>query len=131
VDVSDPRGDPSVTYPVAEYGQPDPLLQGQSAAVGVAVYRANAIQPIANMVIWGDNPSGEVWAIPADNLPNGGQAPIRRVLFNDGGEAKNLVGLIRASVPGADQADLRIGNGPNGTVYLLNKLDGIVRRLGR
>jgi hypothetical protein len=131
VDVSDPRGDPTVTYPVAEYGQPDPLLQGQSAAVGVAVYRANAIQPIANMVIWGDNPSGEVWAIPADNLPNGGQAPIRRVLFNDGGEAKNLVGLIRASVPGADQADLRIGNGPNGTVYLLNKLDGIVRRLGR
>jgi len=131
VDVGDPRSDPSVTYPVAEYGQPDPLLQGQSAAVGVAVYRANVIGPISNMVIWGDNPSGEVWATPADNLPQGGQDSIRRVLFNDGGTAKNLVQLIQKTVPNATQADLRIGMGPNGTVYLLNKMDGIVRRLGR
>jgi hypothetical protein len=131
VDVSDPRSDPSVTYPVAEYAQPDPLLQGQSAAVGVAVYRANVIGPISNMVIWGDNPSGEVWATPADNLPQGGQDSIRRVLFNDDGVAKNLVQLIQKTVPNATQADLRIGMGPNGTVYLLNKMDGIVRRLGR
>jgi glucose/arabinose dehydrogenase len=131
VDLADPRSDPSVTYPVAEYGQPDPLLQGQSAAVGVAVYRGSAVRPIANMVLWGDNPSGEIWAVPADDLPNGGQAAIRRVLFNDGGEAKNLVALIRKTVPDATQADMRLGTGPNGTVYVLNKMDGIVRRLGR
>jgi hypothetical protein len=83
------------------------------------------------MVIWGDNPSGEVWATPADNLPQGGQDSIRRVLFNDDGVAKNLVQLIQKTVPNATQADLRIGMGPNGTVYLLNKMDGIVRRLGR
>jgi hypothetical protein len=131
VELSNPRSDPTVTYPVAEYAQPDPLLQGQSAAVGVAVYRANEIGPISNMVRWGDNPSGEVWAIPADDLPEGGQDPIRRVLFNDDGEAKNLVQLIRGNVPDATQADLRMGSGPNGSVYLLNKIDGIVRRLGR
>ncbi|MGD2045287.1 MAG: PQQ-dependent sugar dehydrogenase [Gemmatimonadota bacterium] len=131
VDVSDPRSDPSVTYPVAEYGQPDPLLQGQSAAVGVAVYRGSAVRAIANMVLWGDNPSGEIFAVPADDLPEGGQAPIRRVLFNDGGDAKNLVALIRKTVPDASQADMRLGTGPNGTVYVLNKMDGIVRRLGR
>jgi hypothetical protein len=53
------------------------------------------------------------------------------VLFNDGGTARNLVQLIQANVPGATQADLRLGSGPDGTVYLLNKMDGIVRRLGR
>ncbi len=131
VELSNPRSDRSVTYPVAEYGQPDPLLQGQSAAVGVAVYRANRIRAISNMVLWGDNPSGEVFAIPADDLPDGGQDAMRRVLFNDGGQARNLVALIRKTVPGANQADLRMGTGPNGTVYLLNKFDGIVRRLGR
>jgi hypothetical protein len=131
VELAGQRGDPSVTYPVAEYGQPDPLLQGQSAAVGLAVYRANRIQPIANMVLWGDNPSGEVWATPADDLPNGGQDSIRRVLFRDEGEAKTLLQLIQKRVPDATQPDLRIGYGSDGRVYLLNKVDGIVRRLGR
>jgi hypothetical protein len=131
VELANARGDASVTFPVAEYGQPDPLLQGQSAAVGLAVYRANRIPAIANMVIWGDNPSGEVFAIPADNLPSGGQAPIRRVLFNDGGQPRTLVQLIQKHVPDATQADLRLGLGPEGAVFLLNKMDGIVRRLGR
>jgi glucose/arabinose dehydrogenase len=131
VELSNARGDRAVTFPVAEYGQPDPLLQGQSAAVGVHVYRANVIRPIANMVLWGDNPSGEIWAVPADDLSNGGQDAIRRVLFNDGGQTRNLVQLIQKSVPGSNQADLRLGSGPDGSVYVLNKMDGIVRRLGR
>jgi hypothetical protein len=131
VDSRNPRSDPSVTYPVAEYAQPDPLLIGQSAAVGLAVYRANRVQAISNMVIWGDNPIGEVFAIPADNLPNGGQAAIRRVLFNDGGEARTLLQLIQKHVPNAQQADMRLGVGPEGAIFLLNKADGIVRRIGR
>jgi glucose/arabinose dehydrogenase len=129
VDMRNQRGDPSVTFPVAEYAQPDPILQGQSAAVGVAVYRANRIPAISNMVIWGDNPSGEVFAVPADNLPNGGQAPIRRVLFNDEGQAKTLLQLVQKHVPSATQVDLRIGSGPDGEVLLLNKFDGIVRMI--
>jgi hypothetical protein len=80
-------------------------------------------------VIWGDNPSGEVFAVPADNLPNGGQAPIRRVLFNDEGQARTLLQLIQKHVPDATQPDLRIGSGPEGEVLLLNKQDGIVRML--
>jgi hypothetical protein len=129
VDTRNQRGDRSMTFPVAEYAQPDPLLLGQSAAVGVAVYRANRISAISNMVIWGDNPSGEVFAIPADNLPNGGQAAISRVLFRDGGEPKTLLQLIQGHVPDASQPDLRIGAGPEGAVFLLNKADGIVRML--
>ncbi|MSR19558.1 MAG: hypothetical protein EXR91_01065 [Gemmatimonadetes bacterium] len=131
VDMSNPRGDASVTFPVAEYAQPDSLLLGQSAAVGLAVYRANRVAAISNMVIWGDNPTGEVFATPADNLPSGGQASIRRVLFSDEGQAKTLLQLIQKDVPSATNADLRLGLGPEGAVFVLNKADGIVRRLGR
>jgi hypothetical protein len=131
VNSSNPRGDATVTFPVAEYAQPDPLLLGQSAAIGLAVYRANRVPAISNMVIWGDNPTGEVFATPADNLPNGGQASIRRVLFNDEGQAKTLLQLIQKHVANASNADLRLGAGPEGAIYLLNKADGIVRRIGR
>ena len=131
VELSDPRSGSGVTFPVAEYGQPDPLLQGQSAASGVAVYRANEVRAIADMVLWGDNPSGEIFAIPADDLPEGGQDALRRVLFNDEGEAKTLVQLIQKRYPDATQADMRMGWGPNGSVFILNKMDGIVRRIGR
>jgi hypothetical protein len=129
VDTRNQRGDASVTYPVAEYGQPDPLLQGQSAAVGLAVYRANRVPAISNMVLWGDNPSGEVFATPADNLPDGGQASIRRVLFLDEGQPKTLLQLIQKHVPGANQPDLRMGWGHEGEPLLLNKADGIVRMI--
>ena len=136
VGLDNPRGDPSMTYPVAEYGQLDPLLQNQSAATGVHVYRSNQIPQLANLVLFGDNPSGEVFYIPADDLMSGGQDGIRRILFNDGGEAKTLLELIRGknSEQGRDQArraDLRFGSGPDGQVFLLNKRDGIVRLLVR
>jgi len=114
-------------FPVSEYGQPDALLQGQSAATGVLVYRANAIAAIADMVLWGDNPSGEVWAIPADDT-SGGQASIRRVLLNDGGTPRALLELILQKTE-ARRADLRFGLGPEGEVFLLNKQDGVVRML--
>ena len=45
VSLANRRSDPSVTYPVVEYGQLDPLLQTQSAVTGVHVYRNNAISP--------------------------------------------------------------------------------------
>jgi hypothetical protein len=51
--------------------------------------------------------------------------------LNDGGQAKTLVQLIQKHVPGANQADLRLGLGPEGAILLLNKADGIVRRIGR
>ena len=128
------RGDPAVTYPVAEWGQLDPLLQPQSAASGLHVYRDGAIPQLANLVLFADQPSGEIFYIQADDLPNGGQDAIRRILLNDGGRAKTLLQVIQEK--NADQgrspasrADLRFGPGPDGQVFLLNKYDGIIRLL--
>jgi hypothetical protein len=36
-----------------------------------------------------------VFYLNADRVPNGGQDPIRRVLFNSGGSAKMLLQLIK------------------------------------
>ena len=134
VGLTNQRGDPTVTYPVVEYGQLDPLLQSQSAATGVHVYRENAIPQLENHVLFGDMPSGEIFAIPADELPMGGQNPIRRILLNDGGEAKTLLQLVQEKNAqqgrsSARRADLRFGSGPDGQVFLLSKSDGMVRLL--
>jgi hypothetical protein len=134
VDLARRRADPSVTYPVAEYGQLDPLLQGNSAITGVHVYRGEAIPQLANLVLFGDFPSGELFYIHADRLPSGGQDAIRRVLLSDGGESKTLLQVIREKngkegKPPATRADLRFGAGPDGRVFLLNKHDGTIRLL--
>ena len=134
VSLDNQRGDPAVTYPVAEYAQRDPLLQNQSAAAGLHVYRDDAIPQLANLVLFADQPSGEIFYIQADNLPNGGQDAIRRILLNSGGEAKTLLQVIQEKNAEqgrspASRADLRFGPGPDGQVFLLNKRDGIIRLL--
>lgn len=134
VESSGARGDTSASYPVAEYSQADPLLQPQSAITGVAVYRGDEIPALHDLVIFGDNPSGELFYIDANNLPEGGQNAIRRILLNDGGTPKTLLEIIRETnaelgQDNARRADLRFGYGPDGQILLLNKHDGVIRLL--
>lgn len=135
VSTENPRSDSSVTYPVAEYGQNDPLLQRQAAAIGGLIYRHTAIRQLNGLLIFGDNPSGEVFYVNADKLPpNGGQDAIRRILFDEGGEAKTLLQLvqeknIKQGKEKATRADLRFGVGPESQIYILNKGDGTIRLL--
>jgi hypothetical protein len=134
VSLDAPRSDSKMTFPVVEYGQPDPLLQGSSAVTGVVVYRGKEIAQLANLVLFGDNPSGEIFYFNADKLPQGGQDPIRRVLLNDKGTAKTLLQVINekrqaAGRTNASRADLRFGTGPGDRVFLLNKQDNTIRVL--
>jgi len=134
VDTTEPRKDPKVTYPVVEYGQIDPLLQPNSAAIGGLVYRHARIPQLTNLLIFGDNPSGEIFYVNADNLPKGGQESIRRILLNDNGVTKTYLQLIKEKnaaqgKPPATRADLRFGEGPDGQIFLLNKRDGTIRLL--
>ncbi len=134
VSLAKQRGDAKVTYPVVEYGQPDPLLQGSSAVTLGYVYRGTAIPQLRNLLLFGDNPSGEIFYVNADALPGGGQDPIRRVLFTHSGTTKTLLELIREKnaaqgKTAATRADLRFGQGPEGQILVLNKRDGIVRLL--
>ena len=119
VNLTGPRADPKVTYPIVEYGQPDPLLQPQSAVTGVVAYRGTHIPQLANLLLFGDNPSGEVFYVNADKLPSGGQDPIRRVVFGTSGTPRTLLSLIQEKNKAqgkkpATRADLRFGTGPEG-----------------
>ena len=133
VGLANPRGDAAVTYPVAEFDHTDPLLR-RPAITGVYAYRQTAIAPLTNKLIFGDNPSGEIFYVSADDLPKGGQDAIRRILFNDKGSPKTLLQLIQdtnraqGKTP-ATRADLRLAVGPEGRLFVLNKRDGVIRQL--
>ena len=134
VGLTNQRGDAGMTYPVVEYGQADQLLGSDSAITGVHVYRSDVIPQLANLVLFGDFPSGEIFYIQADTLPGGGQDAIRRILLNDGGESKMLLQVIREKNveqgrSPVTRADLRFGAGPDGQLFLLNKHDGTIRLL--
>jgi hypothetical protein len=128
------RDDAAVTFPVVEFDHTDPLLRGGPAITGVYVYRQTAIKALTGKLIFGDNPSGEIFYVDADHLPNGGQDAIRRILFNDKGTQKTLLQLIQekntsqGKTP-ATRADLRLGTGPQGQLFVLNKRDGTIRLL--
>jgi hypothetical protein len=128
------RTDKEVTYPVVEYDHADPLLLPNVAAIGGFVYRHKAIPQLTGKLIFGDNPSGEIFYVNADDLPKGGPDAIRRVLLEDKGTTKTLLQLIKEKNTAqgkspANRADLRFGEGPDGRIFILNKRDGTIRML--
>ena len=145
-----PRSADDVTYPLAEFDQQDPVLVQNpikrdlvvsnapaSYATGLVVYREGPIGPLADKILFGDAPSGEVFFVPADDPPSTGWRPVDmgRLLFEHRGEVKTFLTLIQETnvVQGrrrpTPRADLRFGTGPDGQVFLLNKFDGVIRRL--
>ena len=133
VDTSEPRSEAGMTWPVAEYDHTDPLVT-RAAITGVYVYRDGNVKQLRNLLIFGDNPSGEIFYLNADKLPNGGQDQLRRILFDDKGTHKTLLQLIREKnaaqgKPAAPRADLRLGRGANNQIFVMNKRDGVIRVL--
>ena len=134
IDTTGTRSDASITYPIAEYDHSDWILTNRAAVTGVIVYRNGPITPLRGRILFGDMPSGEVFHVSADDAKAAGQDHIRRVLFNDKGEVKTFLQLIReknaqqGKNPAA-RADLRFGTGPDDQVFLLNKADGVIRLL--
>lgn len=134
-----PRSDPKMNFPVAEYDQLDPILLPSNAAgaVGALVYRGDAVPQLKGRLLFADMPSGELFHVDADNLPRGGQGAIRRVLFTTdaGGPARHLLPIVQdknraqGKTP-APRVDLRVF-GAAGQVFLLNKADGVIRVIER
>ena len=131
--------DSAIVYPVVEYQHGDPPLINRAAATGVYVFRGNANPSALNdKMLFGDNPSGELfWVDMKGAAPNGGSEAIHRILLRPaGGEPTPLLKLIQAKnaeqgkAP-APRADLRMGVGADGRVFLLNKADGTIRVLTR
>jgi hypothetical protein len=125
-----------MTYPVVEWDQQDPVLLsgGSSASLGVIVYRSTAVPQLTGRLLFGDMPSGELFHVSADALPNGGQDPIRRVLFRTaaGAAPRPFLAILQEKnaaqgKPAATRADLRFDADAAGRIFLLNKADGVLR----
>jgi Glucose / Sorbosone dehydrogenase len=134
VDLTGPRSEAGLTWPLVEYDHNDPLLQRLAAITGLTVYRDSEIKSLTNRIVFGDIPSGEIFHVPADAPLAGGPSEIRRVLLKDGEQQKTLLELINAKLTAKDQraasrVDLRFGFGPKGQIFLLNKRDGVIRLL--
>ena len=135
LDLDQHRSDPDVSYPVAEYGHGDPLLTNRHAITGVVAYRDDAIPQLTDLLLFADYPSGEIFYVDADDLPDGGEAPIRRILLRDdeGSERTFLEVIQEATVSQgrerATRTDLRFASGPGGRLFLTNKHDGVIREI--
>ena len=98
------------------------------------VYRDDAIPQLQGRVLFADFPQGEIFHLPADDLPEGGQDAIRRVLLRDSGDTRTLLQVVseKTREQGREPAvrvDLRFGTGPDGRVFLMNKHDGVIREV--
>ncbi|MCA1585901.1 MAG: PQQ-dependent sugar dehydrogenase [Acidobacteria bacterium] len=135
-----PRSDPTITYPIVEWGQLDPVMlpSNSSASVGVVVYRSTTVPQLNGRLLFGDMPSGELFHVSADELPKGGQDAIRRVLFvmAAGAAPRTFLQIIQEKnlaqgrTP-ATRADMRFDATAAGQVFMLNKADGTIRMIER
>ena len=124
-----------MTYPVAEYAHSDPLIGNRAAATGVVVYRYDLLEPLRDRILFGDFPSGEIFAVDADDPPQGGNEGMERVLLRpEGGEPTTLLALMQERNRGLgrdapSRTDLRFATALDGRVFLTNKHDGMIRVL--
>jgi glucose/arabinose dehydrogenase len=136
VSTESPRSDPKMTYPIVEWDQLDPVLlpTNSSSSVGVIAYRSTKVPQLTNRLLFGDMPAGELFHVSADDLPKGGQDPIRRVLFVTaaGAAPRTFLEIIQEKNQAqgkkpAIRADLRFDANAAGQIFLLNKADGTLR----
>ncbi len=132
------------TYPVAQYDHSNNLVHHSVAIVGGSVYRGSDVPQLTGLYLFGDfaSNSGPVFAVDVDdliqrddftdlaNLNNGHLAPIAEVRLTKGGVEKTLRQIITdESGQFESRTDLRFGVGPDGEIYVLNKHDGVVRKI--
>ena len=98
------------------------------------VYRGTQIPQLANLLIFADMPSGEIFYVSADKLPSGGQDAIRRIAVRHRTATSKtmLAGRSRRRTRRKAKSRRRaptcgFGPGPTNQVFLLNKADGVIR----
>ncbi|MEN1681711.1 MAG: PQQ-dependent sugar dehydrogenase [Planctomycetota bacterium] len=130
------------TYPVAQYDHDpdnDNNAPGGFAVVGGPVYRGDAIPGLQGKYLFGDFASGlAIYAVGVgdlvqeenftdlSSLEDGLLAPYEEIRFTENGVERPLSQIIGNA---SSRTDMRLEVGPDGEVYVLNKRDGIVRRL--
>lgn len=127
--------------PVAEYDHTDPVadmptdIRRRAVTVG-PVIRGFAHAGANGLLLFGDIVTGLVFTIDVDSDPlDGGQDGIRELdLIDAEGESVRLLEAINSERPrlglsSVQRADVRFGLETGSRLFVLNKHDGLVRRL--
>ena len=134
------------TYPVAQYDHSGTNgINGSSAVVSGPVYRGDDIPELTGLYFFGDfatNP-GPIFAVDVDDLierddltninqyARGRLAPYEEVEIRHNGADKDHRQFLRDvnNNQGISRTDIRWGVDAEGEIYVLNKRDGMVRRV--
>lgn len=94
------------------------------------MYRGLPIAPLTGHYVFGGIVSGRVFSAPEHTLDGSGQAPFYEIQLIDAsdGVPKSLLAIVGGGTP-ALRADSCSGMDDGGTIYLVTKGDGSVRRL--
>lgn len=131
----------SFINPIAEFGHgdqiPDPPTTIDRHAITVGeVARNTSIPGLDGKIVLSDFPIGLVYLLDVDNDPlDGGSDGLTELRFIDeAGELAHVLDFINESrqkrgLPNAVRADSRFSVNTPGEIYVINKQDGIVRRM--
>ena len=124
------RGDTATsgfTYPVAEYRHFGSV--GNAVSAGPVV-RGKKYPELKGRLVFSDFPTGTPYTIDADSATSTGTpATITELRLRQNGVEMSFLDLIHQTNPAATRADLRFGTDASHRIYLLDKQDGIIRRL--
>lgn len=126
---------PGAIDPAAAYARnfvTFPVTASRAVTLG-EVYRGGEIPELNGKLLLGDFPTGVIYTLDVVNDPlAGGSAGLRELtMVDENGQTVRLIDLLRRApgLAGLSRADLRFSIGMPGEVFILNKHDGIVRRL--
>lgn len=131
-----PAGDAAnrFTYPVAQYDHDEakdahgrPIAGGLCAITGGFVHRGASIPALVGQYIFGDLVTGRIFHVPVQDLRLGSLATINELTLLRQGKPVTLQQLVGTT----DRVDLRFGQSEGGSVLLLTKQDGKIRKLAR
>ena len=128
----DPGGDLSTPRPPDAaprvFDLADPVLQldhdEASAISGGFVYRGAQIPALRGRYVFGDIGSGRVFIADADAFALGWQAVVRELRIATPAGMTTLSAMV-----GSPRVDLHLGSDEEGEIYLLSKVDGMIRKL--
>ena len=119
--LASPSRPAGMTFPVAEYDHSDGF-----AITGGFVYRGVRVPALTGKFVFGDIVTGDLFYADAASLEAGQKTRIYAMrVFYRGKET-----TFRDGVLGNDgRADLRLGEGEDGEIYVLSKRDGVIRQI--
>ena len=129
------------TYPVAQYDHDldnNGFIDSLYAITGGPIYRGDDIPQLSGRYLFADFSEGNrLWAVGVDDLVQrddftdvedifgGNLAPYEEVRLTQNGQPVTLRDIVTDN---SLRTDIRLEEGPDGEVYLLNKRDGVLRR---